>query len=146
MSDPLILFTSRVFITLSNNPWTTSNPALLLHQTAAACLTFLACLSKLRSFNTTSVDSNTLIGSGCDLFSRIVLSRPGMSEVRTTWNSRVFGFPILTAVFPLSTLFNHSKFSSCEHWGQKVQYQHTEVYPKLKIFTNISGRTSTKPA
>ena len=38
------------------------------------------------------------IGSACDRFSRIVLSRPGRSEVRTTWNSSVLGFAILTAV------------------------------------------------
>ncbi len=42
-----ILGTSSICIALSSIPCTTSNPAVLLHHTAAACLTFLACLSAL---------------------------------------------------------------------------------------------------
>ena len=99
----------------SSSPWTTSNPAVLLHHTAAAWRTLRAWRSYDASLNTTSDVSNTRIGSGCERFSRIVFRRPCRRDVRTTWNSSVLGFAIRTAVFPSSFRFSHSKFSSWEH-------------------------------
>ena len=111
-----ILGTSNICMILSSIPCTTSNPAVLLHHTAAAWRSFLAWRSRVVSLKTTSDVSKIRIGSGWERFSRIVLRRPGSREVRTTWNSRVLGLAIFTACVPSSLRFSHSKFSSCEHY------------------------------
>ena len=109
--------TSSIAIARSRRPCTTSNPAVLLHHTAAAWRALRAWRSRASSLNTTSAASKMRSGSACERFSRTVLSRPGRSDVRTTWNSSVLGFPILTAVALSSGMFSHSKFSSWEHWA-----------------------------
>ena len=99
----------------SSKPWTTSNPAVLLLQTAATLRLFRLRRSSDMSWIAMSETSKIETGNGSFLFSRTVLSRPGRSDVRTTWYSTVLGFDRVIARFPGSARLSHEKFSSCEH-------------------------------
>ena len=83
-------------------------------------MSFISCFSFQRIiFQTISETSKTLMGNACFLFSLTVFKIPGKSEERTTWYSKVFGFPNFTAVELSSFLFKNTKFSSCEHYIKK---------------------------
>mmetsp|Transcript_21167 Transcript_21167/g.69886 ORF Transcript_21167/g.69886 Transcript_21167/m.69886 type:complete len:255 (-) Transcript_21167:895-1659(-) len=76
---------------------------------------FEAPTSDSSSTRTTSAASKSFHGSGLDLFLPSVLSSPGSSDVRQTWNSSVLGLEMTTArLAPPSSRRSLEKQSSLE--------------------------------
>lgn len=76
--------TSNKSIILSNNPCTTSKPAVLLQLTAQIRLSLRAPTSTAESLRTTSETSNIFNGNGIFLFAEIVFKMPASKVVLQT--------------------------------------------------------------
>ncbi|KAI8421046.1 hypothetical protein MSG28_008175 [Choristoneura fumiferana] len=73
------------------------------------------------SCSTTSLISNSLSGSGIFLLAASVFSSPGSSRVRATWNSRVLGLAMSTALSEDRGAPSFVDMSSREHWKPGVR-------------------------